>query len=226
MILMKSALSLLGERQQSLLTALLQHREGLTAAELSSLLSISRNAVNQHLTSLGSSGFIHNFLQKSTGGRPGKVYRLTASGLELFQRQYAFFAKLLLGWINKNTDNDNDENKLSECLSELGEQMAQDFRIRINQHDSHIDKLHETALILSELGYDAHIKSMPKQHTEIVINNCVFQKLAQQYPEFCKLDNSFLTHLLGTHIEHTECIVKDGHHCRFKITGATDNTRE
>ncbi|HBV21336.1 MAG TPA: transcriptional regulator, partial [Nitrosomonas sp.] len=87
---MMSAILSLGERQQSLLTVLLHHRNGLTVDELASMLEISRNAVNQHLTNLSGSGFIQSTLLNSTGGRPGKIYSLTPVGLELFPRHYSF----------------------------------------------------------------------------------------------------------------------------------------
>lgn len=211
---MKSALSLLGERQQSLLTALLHHRKGLTVEELSSLLTISRNAVNQHLTHLSSSGFIQSALQESTGGRPGRVYTLTPNGLELFQRRYSFLAKLLLSWIDKNMG----EHELDVCLTELGKEMASGLEHRLTQHVSRSDKLREAITIMSELGYDTEIYRISENQAEIVANNCVFQELAQQHQEFCKLDISFLKHLLKADIEHTECIVRDGKYCRFKIT--------
>lgn len=211
---MKAALSLLGERQQSLLTALLHHREGLTVEELSSHLAISRNAVNQHLTQLGSSGFVHSTLQESTGGRPGRVYMLTPNGLELFQRRYSFLAKLLLSWIDKNMG----EDELNSCLTELGKGMANELEHRLAQHASRSDKLQEAVTIMNELGYDTEIRQVSENQAEIVANNCVFQELAQQHHEFCKLDTSFLGHLLKADIEHTECIVKDGKYCRFRIT--------
>lgn len=211
---MKAALSLLGERQQSLLTALLHHREGLTVEELSSRLTISRNAVNQHLAQLGSSGFIHSTLQESTGGRPGRIYMLTPNGLELFQRRYSFLAKLLLSWIDKNMG----EDELNSCLTELGKGMANELEHRLAQHASRSDKLQEAITIMNELGYDTEIRQVSENQAEIVANNCVFQELAQQHHEFCKLDTSFLGHLLKADIEHTECIVKDGKYCRFRIT--------
>ncbi|MEB2332587.1 MAG: HTH domain-containing protein [Nitrosomonas sp.] len=216
---MKSALSLLGERQQSLLTALLHHRTGLTVEELSGQLTISRNAVNQHLTYLSGSGFIQSSLQESTGGRPGKIYTLTPDGLELFQRRYSFLAKLLLSWINQNMG----EEELRACLTELGEEMAGGFEYRITQHPAYSDRLQEAVAIMSELGYDTRINQTSENEVEIIANNCVFQELAQQHEEFCKLDISFLTNLLKTDIEHTECIVRNGKYCRFKITNTTQH---
>lgn len=212
-----SALSLLGQRQQSLLTALLHHRKGLTVEELSRLLAISRNAVNQHLSSLGGDGFIQSTMLESTGGRPGRVYTLTSSGLELFQRQYSFLAKLLLSWMDKNLG----EQELEACLIELGEQMGKEFGNRIAQHCSRDSKLHEVAAILCELGYDANVKQISDHYAEIVASNCVFHELATQYQGFCTLDLSFLAFLLKANIEHKECIVKNGKHCCFGIVDSS-----
>lgn len=212
-----SSLSLLGERQQSLLTALLHHRKGLTVEELSSLLTISRNAVNQHLSSLGGGGFIQNALLESTGGRPSRVYTLTSSGLELFQRQYSFLAKLLLSWMGKNLG----EEELKACLTSLGKQSADEFGNRIAKHASLADRLREVAAIMSELGYDASVNQNSEHRLEIVANNCVFHEIAKQSQGFCTFDLSFLASLLNSEIEHKECIVKNGDRCCF---GLVDNT--
>jgi DeoR family suf operon transcriptional repressor len=215
--MMKSALSLLGQRQQLLLTALLHHRNGLTVEELSNLLAISRNAVNQHLMSLSNGGFIQSAFLESTGGRPGRVYTLTSSGLELFQRRYSFLAKLLLSWIDKNIG----ERELQGCLTGLGKQMANSFENRMTKHSSYTDKLREAVTIMCELGYDAEVSHMSSKRTEIVASNCIFHELAQQCQGFCKLDISFLTHLLKAEIEHKECIVENDNRCRFRITHHT-----
>ncbi|MFO7580172.1 MAG: HTH domain-containing protein [Nitrosomonas halophila] len=213
-----SALSLLGQRQQSLLTTLLHHRKGLTIEELSSRLEISRNAVNQHLASLGESGFIQSSLLESTGGRPSRVYTLTPSGLELFQRQYALLAKLLLAWTNQHMG----EQALESCLTDLGQQMASEYESRLAKHASQAGKLREVAAILSELGYDAHVVQTPEQRLEIIANNCVFQALAQQCEGFCTLDLSFLAALLKAKIEHKECIVRNGNRCCFRIADSAN----
>lgn len=213
-----SALSFLGQSQQSLVTALLRHRNGLTVDELSHLLSISRNAVNQHLSSLGSSGFIQSATLESTGGRPSKIYSLSPSGLELFQRRYSFIAKLLLSWLDKNMG----EHESQVCLRSLGEQMAGEFENRMAKQLSPADKLREVATIMCELGYDASVRQISENYAEIIANNCIFYKLAEEYQGFCALDLSFLTSLLKTEIQHKECIVRKGNHCCFAIVNRTN----
>ncbi len=210
-----SALPFLGQSQQSLVTALLRHRKGLTVDELSQLLSISRNAVNQHLSSLTSNGLIQSALSSSTGGRPSKIYSLSPKGLELFQRRYSFIAKLLLSWV----DNNLGEEELKSCLRSLGKNMAVEFEERVAKHSSPDDKLHEVAAIMSELGYEASVKHGDDNHGEIIANNCIFYQLAEEHPVFCALDLSFLSALLRTDIHHKECIVRQGNHCCFAIAG-------
>lgn len=212
-----SSLSFLGQSQQSLVTALLRNRAGLTVDELSQLLSISRNAVNQHLSSLGNSGLIQSTQRESTGGRPSKIYSLSPDGLELFHRRYSFIAKLLLSWVDKNLG----EQELQACLQSLGEQIAGEFEHRMAKQPTPADKLREAAAIMSELGYDASVRQDSENSAEIIANNCIFYQLAEQHQGFCALDLSFLSVLLKADIRHKECIVKKGNYCCFAITGHT-----
>src|ERR1700675_2558858 len=89
-------ITLLGVRQQQLLTLLLQNKEGLTVEDLSKGLSITDNAVRQHLTALERDGLVVKGETKSTGGRPEQLFGLTAAGHELFPRHYSWFANCSL----------------------------------------------------------------------------------------------------------------------------------
>lgn len=212
-----SAISCLGQRQQSLLTVLLRHRKGLTVDELSSVLEISRNAVNQHLSSLGSNGFIQSALLHSTGGRPSRVFTLTSSGLELFPRHYSFLAGFLLSWFKKNLG----EEELESCLKELGEQIAQEFSGRVDKHPTQTGKVSEVIAILRELGYDADVTLNTEKYTEIIASNCVFHKLAEECHGVCALDLSLLASLLNADIEHKKCIIKGDINCCFGVLAKT-----
>lgn len=212
-----SAISCLGERQQSLLNVLLRHRNGLTVDELSSVLEISRNAVNQHLSSLGNSGFIESTLLHSTGGRPSRVFTLTTSGLELFPRHYSFLARFLLSWFKKNLG----EEQLESCLQEFGEQVAQEFSGRVEKHSAQTEKVSEVAAIMRELGYDTDVTLNNENYSEIIASNCVFHKLAEECHGVCTLDLSLLASLLNADIEHKKCIVKGDKNCCFGILART-----
>jgi len=210
-----SALSTFGQTQQNLLTSLLRNREGLTVDHLTHELNISRNAVNQHLNSLDSSGFIDNAMLTSTGGRPSKVYTLSSKGLELFPRHYALFSNLLIGWIRQKLD----DAELRACMTELGAQVALQFSPRVQQHGSQSGKVVELASIMQELGYDAHVENTSDNKKEIIANNCVFHQLASECQDVCTLDTSLMENLLETKINHEECMVKGGDCCRFSVAG-------
>lgn len=212
-----SAISCLGERQQSLLNVLLRHRNGLTVDELSSVLEISRNAVNQHLSSLGNSGFIESTLLHSTGGRPSRVFTLTTSGLELFPRHYSFLARFLLSWFKKNLG----EEQLESCLQEFGEQVAQEFSGRVEKHSAQTEKVSEVAAIMRELGYDTDVTLNNENYSEIIASNCVFHKLAEECHGVCTLDLSLLASLLNADIEHKKCIIKGDKNCCFGVLART-----
>jgi predicted ArsR family transcriptional regulator len=209
-----STLSTLGQRQQDLLHSLLHHREGLTVEELTHALNISRNAVNQHLNSLDRIGFIAKAALTSTGGRPSKVYSLSSKGMELFPRHYALFSNLLIHWIKQKLS----EKDLRECMLELGGQVADEFKLRVQRRGSRSGKLAEVASIMQELGYEAHVETNSEDTEEIIANNCVFHKLASDCDEVCLLDTSLISKLLEAKINHSECMVKGGQCCRFSCS--------
>src|ERR1700738_3413848 len=89
-------ITLLGLRQQQLLTLLLEHKAGLTVEDLSKGLGITDNAVRQHLTGLGGEGMGVKGETQSSDGRPEQLFGLAAAGHELFPRHYSWFAELLI----------------------------------------------------------------------------------------------------------------------------------
>ena len=202
-----------GQRQQYLLQLLLQHRSGLTVDKLALDLEISRNAVNQHLASLENGGYVKNALLTSTGGRPGKIYSLTESGLELFPRHYSLVSQLLIEWI---IDNYGVE-ELDKCLKTLGQQLANQLKSQLPANGSSEDKIQQVIRIMQDLGYAAQAELSPVGSTDIVARNCVFHQLASKNDAVCQLDLSLLSTLLDAEIDHKECMVKGGLCCRFGI---------
>jgi len=206
-----SNLPTFGQTQRNLLLALLRNRKGLTVDNLTDELAISRNAVNQHLVSLDRGGFIGSSLLTSTGGRPSKVYTLSSQGLELFPRHYALFSNLLVHWLKQKLS----EKELEACMVELGTQVAQEFKSRVQKRHSESGKLEEVASIMQELGYEARVETDAENNGEIVASNCVFHKLASECDKVCSLDLSLMSNLLDAEIDHKECMVDGGSCCRF-----------
>ena len=211
-----SALETFGERQQQLLKHLLHSHAGATVDELAKVLSISRNAVNQHIASLENGGFISSITQMQSRGRPSNYYSLTSRGQELFPRHYDLFSNMLLRVVKQSLGDD----KFRQTLQELGEELAATFLHRVQSRHGRAARMEEIAGILHELGYEAHSSNGQSDGTEggspeIIASNCVFHKLAESHPDVCQLDLSLMSSLLGEKIEHRECMVRGGTCCRF-----------
>jgi predicted ArsR family transcriptional regulator len=203
-----------GERQQTLLRCLLHSRPGLSVDQLARQLKVSRNAVNQHLAGLQNGGYVASRVAESSRGRPGRLYFLTARGLELFPRHYDMFSNLLLGLVGERMGAD----ELRRCLKMLGQTLAGRFADRVRREPSLSARLQEVATIMEELGYDARsVTDAESGEREIVALNCVFHALAEQSPDVCTLDLSLISELLGRPVEHRECMVRGGQCCRFGL---------
>lgn len=93
---MSNALERLGRTQQQLLRLLQAEQRGLSIEALRSALSVSRNAVRQHLTSLLAQGLVAHGAIVPTGGRPERLFVLTDAARELFPRRYQELASSLI----------------------------------------------------------------------------------------------------------------------------------
>lgn len=208
---MKSITSL-GERQQELLKRLLHNKGGLSIEELSVQLSISRNAVVQHLNALLASEFIESSMRPSTGGRPSRVYLLTSAGLELFPRHYALFSKVLIELLEKEMG----QEAISGFMKSLGDALAEEYKQKI---DSSLPLTQKVSLLreaMYELGYETRIANALPDN-EIIAENCIFHQLASKSDRVCELDIQLIQNLTGGNVTHTECMVRGGRCCKFKI---------
>jgi len=207
-------LNTFGSRQKALLEALLHHRAGISVDELADHLNISRNATNQHLSSLSRLDLIDSDLRPSTGGRPVRGYFLSSQGLELFPRCYTGFSAFLLNWISSN----NGGQALQSCLADLGQQIAREFIPRVNRLNSLPLKIEEVVSIMNDLGYESATQTTDDGASEIIASNCVYHQVAAECEQVCKLDLSLMETLLEARVDHQECMVRGGRYCRFSIT--------
>jgi DeoR family suf operon transcriptional repressor len=207
-------LNTFGSRQKALLEALLHHRAGISVDELADHLNISRNATNQHLSSLARLDLIDSVLRPSTGGRPVRGYFLSSEGLELFPRRYTDFSNFLISWIRSN----NGGQALQNCLSELGNKIAREFIPRVSRLNSLALKIGEVASIMNELGYESTAQTTDDGASEIIASNCLYHQIAAECEYVCELDISLMETLLEARVDHQECMVRGGHCCRFGIT--------
>ena len=202
-----------GHRQQELLEILLTHKKGLTIDELARELGITRTAVQQHALTLEQGGYIEKGDLTNTGGRPGRVYVLSKDGIELFPKQYSWFAELLL----KSIKDEVGGPALEEKLQEIGRGLAQNWKGKL-QGLSLAEKIKEVSEFMQTLGYKTEVETHDGDELPVLkAHNCIYHHLAQDFEEVCKLDCALLESLLDREIDHEECIVKGDEVCKFKI---------
>ncbi|WP_223529944.1 helix-turn-helix transcriptional regulator [Pseudomonas sp. BF-B-26] len=205
----------LGRTQQDLLNALLHHAGGMSIDELADHLSVTRTAVRQHLAALERDALVLRGETRPTGRRPEQLYRLTDHAREQFPRQYQMLASVLIEEVADIIGPD----ALASLMRSMGRKLALDREpqvvdeARIVQH-------------MNQAGYEAEVFFRSSDDKEIVAHNCVFHRLAAAHPVVCELDLALIGALGGGEVDHTECMVRGGYVCRFKLRPTVEKASE
>lgn len=206
-------LAALGQRQQQLLTLLLEDKDGMTAEELARALDVSKSAVHQHTTALERDGYLRKVTRPSLGGRPSHAWQLTDHGMHLFPKHYAVFSNLLIDTLRETLGSE----ELIRVLRNLGRTLAEQARARVPVGPA-AERIEAVARLMREFGYQAEaVSDEPGRTPTIVAQNCVFHDVAKKHAEVCELDLALMTSLTGTVTEQTECMLRGGTACRFKF---------
>jgi predicted ArsR family transcriptional regulator len=208
---MAQGLARFGDTQQRLLRQLLLTSDGSPVEDLCDRLHVSHNAVRQHLTALVGQGYVERVQPRATGGRPQARFALTATGRELFPRNYGAIAGALLAQLHTRLG----DAEVGTLLQDLGTSVAA-TQPALQPADSADGMARALAQRLDGLGYEA----VPARHGDewqVEAFNCVFHALARQHPQVCKFDLAYMEAVSGRRIHHMECIVRGGHVCRFRI---------
>lgn len=206
-------LDMLGTRQRELLELFLKNKAGMTADEISERLTITRNAVRQHLAALENDRLLKKGATRASGGRPEQLYVLTEKGRECFPRHYSWFAQLLVGSLEEEMGKEG----FAEHLAAMGKKVGQQLLSQHNHLSGTQEKVQGLAAIMEELGYSARSTETAEGVLLIEADNCVFHDLAVKNPQICRFDLALMATFTGSKVEHQECMAKSGHVCRFKF---------
>jgi len=203
----------ISSRQHQILELLLKNRIGLSIDEIANALDISRNAVQQHFSTLERDSWIKKGVLNKTAGRPVRTYVLTETGVNYFPKQYAWFSELILSDLKQEMGSE----ALIRYLQKLGANLSQNLLPKFEGKQTD-ERIKELVNILEDLGYQAtSMKAENGEEQYIEACNCIYHDLAQKYDEICELDKTLISTLLDKEVELVECMAKEGHVCRFKI---------
>ncbi|WP_095195235.1 metalloregulator ArsR/SmtB family transcription factor [Pseudomonas sp. Irchel 3A7] len=196
----------LGRTQQDLLNALLHQAGGMSIDELAEHLAVTRTAIRQHLAALERDGLVLRGETRPTGRRPEQLYRLTDHAREQFPRQYQLLASALIDEVAEIIGPE----ALATLMRSLGRKLARDREQEVVDEVKIVEHMNQA-------GYEAEVFFRSSGDAQIVAHNCVFHRLAAAHPVVCELDLALIGTLGGGEVEHTECMVRGGHVCRFKL---------
>ncbi len=199
-------------RQREILGLLINNKAGLSIDEIANKLSISRNAVQQHISILEREDYIQTGGLKKTAGRPVRTFILTATGLNHFPKQYAWFSELILTELK----NEMGSAGLTIFLQKLGNTLVQSLLPRF-EGKSPKERVVELSSIMDDLGFKV-TASLDSTTGDQYINacNCIYHDIAQKHHEVCELDKTLISTLLNQEVELVECMAEGQHICSFR----------
>ncbi|MGE0171939.1 MAG: helix-turn-helix transcriptional regulator [Oligoflexales bacterium] len=205
-------LKVFGDTQQKILRLLQRNGDGVTVDFLAQELEITRTAIKQHLTSLSHDGFVRESGIRETGGRPVRTYILAPDGHDLFQKQYSWFSELLMQAWKKEIGDEG----IRKMMRKLAEEIASKYADIVKGKEPG-DKTAAIVQLMNSLAFEAEAieESNDANLGGIVAWNCVYHRLAKEFPEVCDFDIALLERLSGQAIDHKECIIRGGKACRF-----------
>lgn len=200
-----------GERRGRLMRHLLRHKSGATIDELARAIGVTRTAVRQHLAALLRDALVAPGESRPTGGRPERLFVLTAAGREAFPRRYSWFAQLLIEAMTKEHGMTGLRVRLGRIASAVVAQMT----ARERPAGGRRRKVEALSTVMDDLGYDAHLGRDIAGAPSIEADNCVFHELAMKNPSVCHFDLALLSGFTGSKVTLHECMARGGHVCRF-----------
>lgn len=206
--------------RQQILQQLLENKNGLNIEELTHYLKISRAAVQQHFSILEKEGLIKKHKRIKTLGRPSMNYILTNAGLAHFPKRYSLISTLILEQLNQHFTSEQRE----VFMQKMGKKLAEKYKVLVAGKNPA-----ERAEILVDLMQDLGFQTRMKTHSEtnaieIHAYNCIYHDVAQQFPEICTLDETFLSELMNKKIKMHLCMAKGDDVCCFKLNAGKKGT--
>jgi predicted ArsR family transcriptional regulator len=197
-----------GETRSELLRLLRRSRHTITS--LAASLRLTDNAVRTHVAALERDGLVkHVGSQRDTGGKPARVYALTAEGEELFPKAYA----LVLGGLVDEIARAEGRERAVELLRSVGRQVG----AGVGATEEPEVRIAAAAAALRGLGGDVEVQ---RDNGGWVLQGyaCPLSAVAAKHPEVCQLARALVEEITGSPV--TECCERgDRPRCRFQVQG-------
>ncbi|HEX6106477.1 MAG TPA: ArsR family transcriptional regulator [Gemmatimonadales bacterium] len=196
----------IGETRAEMLRLLRRSRQTITS--LADALRLTDNAVRTHVAALERDGIVeHVGTQRETGGKPARLYELTAAGEELFPKAYA----LVLGGLVEEIARAEGRDRAVELLRGVGRRVA----AGTGRSDGSEARVRAAAGALRELGGDVEVQRTP-DGWRLQGYGCPLSAVTAGHPDVCALAQALVEEITGRQV--TECCDRSGRpRCGFRI---------
>jgi predicted ArsR family transcriptional regulator len=194
---------------------IIQRLGSASVKDLESGMGVTTTAVREQVAHLLSEGFLQATRVRGDIGRPYYVYSLTAKAQDLFPKDYATLARLLL----EETLTMHGQEGLRALLNNVSRRMAEKF------HDStQVSELSQKLLglvgSLGETGMDVSMVPVESSGGYVLkAHSCPYFDVALNHREICDMEQEMMTELLGPgiSIELSSRIVEGACACEFHV---------
>lgn len=200
--------TLAGETRTRLLR--LVRDEARSVAELAAQLDISGNAVRTHVAALERDGLVRPAgKQRSTGGKPARLYELTPEAEELFPKAYA----QVLGELVEALREEYGEESAVARLREVGRRLG----MRAGAEGGESARVEVAAALLEAIGGSVEVLRPASGVWELRAAGCPLSAVVARDPEVCALAEALVAEVTGLPVEE-RCDRKGRPRCAFRVS--------
>lgn len=191
------------------LLALLR-RSDRSVGELAEAVGVSGNAIRSHLAGLERDGLVAEAgLDRDTGGKPARLYRLTREAEDLFPKAYAF----ALGELIRLLEERQGRDAVVELLREVGRRAAADG----DEAGPAAARVEAAAEALRTLGGAVDVERTESGWC-LRGHGCPLSRVVSDQPHVCVLAESLVEAITGRSAV-ARCEYRPRPRCRVEVAG-------
>lgn len=197
---------------------IIQHEGSCSIKELEAAIGVTTTAVREQIAHLLREGFLQATRVRGDVGRPYYVYSLTAKAHELFPKDYATLALLLL----EETLGMNGQEGLRMLLNRVSRRLAGKLAGQTPGKELS-QKLLGLVGALGETGMDITMLPVEGEGGFVLkAHSCPYFEVAKDHREICEMEQEMLAEILGPNVDVklASRIVEGQCACEFHISHA------
>ena len=201
----------LSASQQEILRLLRKQGE-LTVEELSRHMGISSVAVRQHLEILEADGLLATRIERRPIGRPRRHYRLSEAADDLFPKNYAALAEMIL----EHLQDSGGPAGVTEFFEARRRRLEGDILPMLGGQslDARVRAL---AQFQDQAGYMAEYEALPDGGFLLREHNCAICKVARRFPQACQKELEMFQNLLDADVERQQHMATGDAMCSYVV---------